>query len=260
VAVSILLLTGVATQVWKRFRAGPLLLFAPIALGLPTLAFTQSRGALMGLVAGMAVIVVLSLADKQLAPLVVLMTLVAAVVTVVVMSIPAQQTQEFLTRVTHTQLSVTNNAEDFGRTAIYHVALQTMSQHPLTGVGPLAFGKIMEHSALSASFQGGAITAHNIYLETFLSVGPLGLIAFLWICAGAARRLWRARPSQMGREGSLSGGWALGSLAVLACMLVHGLVDFVFWQVELLMFYFAILGLAYALDRRPRAGRPGVLR
>jgi len=261
VAVCVLLLTGVATQVWRRFRAGPVLLLAPIAVGLPTLAFTQSRGALMGLVVGLAVIVAFSLADRQLAPLLVLMVLAAVVVTVVVMSIPAQQTQEFLTRVSNTQLSITNNSEDFGRTAIYHVALQSISQHPFTGIGPLAFGKVMENNALAASFQGGAITAHNIYLEGYLSVGPFGLAAFLWICGGAGRRLWRARASRLGPSRSLTSGWALGSMAALGCMLVHGMVDFVFWQVELLMFYFAILGMAYGLEARAAvpADEPAVL-
>jgi O-antigen ligase len=246
VAVTILLLLGVAANAWRRYPASPVFLLVPIGLGLPTLAFTLSRGALIGLVAGVAVILVLCAFDRQIAPLLVALLLVVGIIAVAIPTVPSKQRTEFVNRLQHSSLS----QQDFGRKAIYHVAEQTIRDYPVTGVGPLAFGGIMLHSSQSPSFQGGAITAHNIYFEGYLSVGPLGLLGFAWLIAAAVRRLWRLRPSIGGPGGSLISGWAIGSLGALACLAVHGIVDFVFWQQELLMLYFVIIGLAFAI-RRP---------
>lgn len=257
VASTILLLAGVATVAWRRLPGRGLAALVPIAVGLPTIIFTSSRGSMVGLFAGLLVIIACSLADRRLVRVLVVAAVVVGGLAIAFNSISPRQRAQLIDRVQNTQLSLSGATSNYGRGDIYSLAVTTIRQHPLTGVGPLAFGGIMDRSALSPSFQGGGMHAHNILLEGYLSLGPLGLLAFLWLAGGAVARLWRARSGMQERERPLAAGWAVGSLAALACLAVHGIVDFVLWQPELLMFYFMLFGLAYSVSR-PRPSRDSV--
>jgi len=256
-AVSVVLLAGVAAHIGRRFALAPFMLIVPIAAGIPTLAFTGSRSALVALAVGVTVLVLLSLANRQIAAFFMILLTAVVVVSIAVPRIPATQREAFLARVQNT-----STADDFGREEIFKVAVRTIGEYPLTGVGPFAFGSIMQQAQEAASFQSGAVHAHNLYLEGFLSVGPIGMIGFIWLCGGALTRLWSARPSRAGPRRALTSGWALGSIAALAVLAAQGVVEFVFTQTELLMLCFLILGLAYAIpaqDQEEPDPRPALV-
>ena len=128
--------------------------------------------------------------------------------------------------------------------------LEVGMQHAWTGVG---FGKPLPGLAYRedlpadlASFEPFVSThAHNLFLNTWLQTGVVGLalqLALLASLARAFRRHWRS-----------SDWWAPAGLALVAGMLTKNLTDDFMWKTTMLAFW-AFAGLLLALAQR--AGEP----
>lgn len=244
-SANILLLLGVAAYAWRRFPLAPLLFLGPLGLGLAALATTLSRGALIGLAVGVIATMVMLAIRKHVVSLIAVVLVIALTLLVVIPRVPKSEREEFAERVQR----LVQPAAETGRPLIWKQARITIGEYPLTGVGPLAFGPILKRSAFSPGFIGGLTHAHNVFLEGYLSLGPLGFLGFLWLAGGAIARLWRATRPRAGIESSMRAGWAIGSLGALVAMLVQGMVDFLFWEIEFLAFLFLLIGLGYAIGR-----------
>jgi len=244
-SANILLLLGVAAYAWRRFPLAPLLFLGPLGLGLAALGTTLSRGALLGLAVGVVATMVMLAIRKHVVSLLAVVFVIALTLLVVIPRVPKSERQKFADRV-HKLLQP---ASETGRPLIWKQARITIGQYPLTGVGPLAFGPILKRSAFSPGFIGGLTHAHNIFLEGYLSLGPLGFLGFMWLAGGAIARLWRATRPRAGIDSSMRAGWAIGSLGAGVSMLVQGMVDFLFWEIEFLAYLFLLIGLAYAVGR-----------
>jgi O-antigen ligase len=85
---------------------------------------------------------------------------------------------------------------------------------------------------------------HNLLLDIWLRLGPLGLLAFGWLLARCFRLAFR----QIDRP------VALGALAALTAALVHGLVDN-FYFVSDLAFAFWLLVALLELAQTPSSIR-----
>jgi O-antigen ligase len=139
------------------------------------------------------------------------------------------------------------------RRSIYSAAVQTIERHPLTGVGPLAFGRLEDKLSDFPGLPADLLHAHNLFLESYLSLGPLGAIGLLWLLLGAIVgyfRAFRRRPAEVDDPAT---GFSVGALAALVALLVHGLVDFVYWQEEMLVLLMLLTGIGWRLrsDERP---------
>jgi O-antigen ligase len=243
---NILLLLGVAAYAWRRFPLAPLLFLGPISLAIAALATTLSRGALLGLAVGVVATMAMLAIRRHVVSLIAVVLVIALTLLVVVPRVPKTEREKFAERLQ----KLVQPASETGRPLIWKQARITIGDYALTGVGPLAFGPILKRSAFSPGFIGGLTHAHNIFLEAYLSLGPLGFIGFLWLAGGAIARLWRAtRPRGDIEESSMRAGWAVGSLAAFTSMLVQGMVDFLFWEVEFLAFLLLLIGLGYAVGR-----------
>lgn len=73
-----------------------------------------------------------------------------------------------------------------GRLAIWERTLELMPGHWLLGHGPGTFPDVFNAGSDHGSFVGGA---HNEYLQLLFTVGPLAMIAFMWLLAWT---LWSA--------------------------------------------------------------------
>jgi O-antigen ligase len=242
---NILLLLGVAAYAWRRFPLAPLLFLGPLGLALAALATTLSRGALLSLAVGVVATMVMLAVRRHVVSLIAVVLVIALTLLVVIPRVPKSEREKFAERVQ----KLVQPATETGRPLIWRQARITIGEYPLTGVGPLAFGPILKRSAFSPGFIGGLTHAHNVFLESYLSLGPLGFLGFLWLAGGAIARLWRATRPRAGIESSMRAGWAVGSLGALVSMLVQGMVDFLFWQVEFLAFLLLLIGLGYAIGR-----------
>jgi putative inorganic carbon (hco3(-)) transporter len=133
------------------------------------------------------------------------------------------------------------------RLLFWRESLALLRQHPL-GVGldqffyfhHPAYGRSLIDPTLAHTQERDARQPHNLLLELWLNLGPLGLLAFAGLLA---RGIHRAR----------AGALAHGALAALAAALAHGMVDaFYFWPDLAIAFWLLI---AFAFDKPPLANQ-----
>jgi O-antigen ligase len=129
------------------------------------------------------------------------------------------------------------------RLLLWRESLALVRRHPL-GVGldqffyyhHPAYGRSLIDPALANTQERDARQPHNLILELWLNLGPLGLLAFAWLLA---RVLRRARAPTSARQQAL----ARGALAALVAALAHGTVDaFYFWP-DLAIAFWLLLAL-----------------
>jgi O-antigen ligase len=134
------------------------------------------------------------------------------------------------------------------RLLFWREALALVGQHPL-GVGldqffyyhHPAYGRSLIDPTLANTQERDARQPHNLILELWLNLGPLGLLAFAWLLA---RGLRRARAPTSAPEQAL----AHGALVALVAALAHGTVDaFYFWP-DLAIAFWLLLAL---VETRP---------
>jgi O-antigen ligase len=248
-AANILLLVGVAASAWQRFSLAALIFIPSILIGLAGMVVTQSRGALVALVAGTLVLMALMAVRRQALAVLAVLLVVGLALVAAVPQVPESDRAQFLQR--FEQLS--SPRAETGRQLVYKAAVQTIRDYPLTGVGPLTFREMINSHSTVPGLEHGLGHAHDIFLEGFLSMGPLGLLAFLALGAGAVWRLVRAVRIRPGPDHDpLIAGWAIGALGALTSMLVQGIADMVYWQVEMLVLLFMLIASAYAIEHSKR--------
>ena len=239
---AMLILAGVATVAWRYLPVTATALVAVIMLGLGGIVVTESRGALIGLLAGTVVLVVLMLVSRRGMAALGMLAVIALALAVTVPRLPEPERQQFGERLAQ----LTRPGAEVGRERIYKLAEAVISQYPYTGVGPLTFGQMGSRRSSVPGVECCLTHAHNVALEGFLSIGPLGLAGLLWLCAGSMSRLLRLRHR---RSDPIVAGWAIGALGAIVALLVAGMFDFVFWQPEMLVLLLLILTSGYALVR-----------
>jgi putative inorganic carbon (HCO3(-)) transporter len=235
-----LALAGVAAKPWQSLRKSARILAQILAclvaaLMLATLVLTQSRGALVALVAGLALFGLLRFRwTRYVLPALIVLACIG-----LVLAGPA----EFYNRV------VTPNVTDIAerRLEIWSRAIYAVQDFSFTGIGIGNFGKVIP--ILYPYFLHGPDAqvghAHNLFLQVAADLGLPGLIAYLAFLMGgiaAAWRLYRLR----------SEGWStLGAafLATYGILLVHGLVDAVTWGTKPAFVQWMIAGLVFATAR-----------
>jgi O-antigen ligase len=138
------------------------------------------------------------------------------------------------------------------RLLLWREALAYIRLHPL-GIGLDQFGyyhdpknglSLIDPSLLDTS-EVYASHPHNLALDAWLRLGPLGLIAFAWLLA----RFLRAalRDITLPRRAPL----AAGALAALGAALVHGLVDNFYFVPDLAIAFWLLLALV-EISEEPR--------
>jgi hypothetical protein len=130
------------------------------------------------------------------------------------------------------------------RLLLWREAAGYIWQRPL-GIGLDQFGYYHDPSsgrslidpALIGTSEQYAAHPHNLALDIWLRLGPLGLLAFGWLLV----RCFRASP----REGSPAGrALTLGATAALVAALAHGLVDNFYFVPDLAIAFWLLLALA----------------
>jgi putative inorganic carbon (HCO3(-)) transporter len=249
VAPLLALLIGVAACAWSRVRFAPVVLVLPLLLGLAALVLTLSRGALAGLAGALVVMFLLLIAQRRLAALFALLLVIVAGLVVALPQLPQSQRAEFGERVQQ----LFRPGTETGRELIYHQAVRMLADYPLTGVGPLTFGKLTRESTPIPDIEPGREHAHNLFLEGALSLGPLGLLGVLWLVGGAALHYYRRARAP---ADALELGWTIGAIAAMAAMLVQGMGDFIFSNLEPLTLLAVLIGVGYAFRRPQQAPFP----
>lgn len=144
------------------------------------------------------------------------------------------------------------------RAVFWREAVAMLQAHPL-GIGldqfyyyhnPDVGGTYADPSLLGTSEQYAA-HPHNLVLDIWLRMGPLGLVAFGWLCWRAIRHGWQAMQRATGPQGILS----VGALAALAAAFTHGLVDHFYFLPDIAMTFWMLLALLAVLAESDPSGR-----
>lgn len=224
---SLLFTIGVAII---RPRWIPVWLFVAVqSLGLFV---TFSRGALVGVIVGVAVVLVFIGAWRWLAGF------SAAGVIVAVIGVLL-----FPDRL----LDVGGDGTEPTRFAIWRSSIEMIRQHPVFGVGPDQFLYQYNRRFVEPMGWPERYTSHphNIILDTWLRLGVLGLASFATMIIGVV--WWIQRQTSFIRRD----GWAIGAIAALFGGLIHGMLDNGFFvpDIAVLTWFFVAVLITVPLDQ-----------
>lgn len=190
-AVLVLILPlAVYRALWSRSVAGRLLGLAAVAVILPSVMLTQSRGALVALVFGAALYGLTlerSLAIRYYAA-------AGVVATVALALLSDEVVARFSTIFDVAETGAATDAAVAGRLGAWAVAVQLFHDHPFLGVGAGNFNALYQTTAIDLGiiFGGRDLSPHGLYLQVLSEHGVVGLAIFLGIIGFAARGVLRA--------------------------------------------------------------------
>lgn len=213
------------------------------------LVLTQSRGALVGMVASLVLLVLLRWRKSRL------FLLLAEVVALVVgIMIGPLNVIEFLT-------GATSLGGLDGRMEVWSRSLYMIYDFPLTGIGMGTFTQVTDLLYPFFLYEPGSVEhAHNLYLQVAVDLGLPGLVAWLAVLVTAVLAAHRVYQAGMGSlrlkadlalsslfDPALAAGLGAGLLASLAALIIHGFFDAVVWgMVRPAPLVWAVWGLAAA--------------
>lgn len=125
------------------------------------------------------------------------------------------------------------------RLFIWQRAQEIIRDHPLLGIGFANYPRVCPayYDRVDPSFPMRT-WAHNSELDLLAELGPLGLLAFLWVVVAAARALLRSRSPL-----------AVGALAAGAALLVIAQAHDVFYDTKVMYALWLALALGTAAPR-----------
>ena len=124
-------------------------------------------------------------------------------------------------------------------------------EHPVLGTGPVDLGEIYrKHMPPEAVHVHGHM--HNIFLHVAVTLGSLGLAAFIWLLVSMFRIVGRNLRLDLPPPG---GALAAGSLGAMTGFIVNGMFDWNFGDAEVLTMMLIIVGLNAAAFNGIIAGR-----
>jgi O-antigen ligase len=216
---------------WVAGGSSVLLLFA--------LYLANSRGALLGLVAAVIVIIAVgwrlerqaAIAAAIGAPLVA----TAWVTHLIPLSVQDKLLAQF--RVNDVSLAAQVNDANFStieRLAHWVAGWRMFLAHPLLGVGAGNYGAAYQQYKVPG-WDESLTHSHNYYINVAAETGALGLLAFLALVGAALYLAWRATRAtdhQRGGRGTLTGvdarALSIGFAAVIVALCVHNVTDNLF--------------------------------
>lgn len=218
------------------------------------LILTKSRGAWLGVIAGLVYILIRTKRIRILFFLLIAIPLVASFLE------PVKAT--FLARLYQTDAGDPSLLE---RVFMWTTALQLVPRNLLLGIGLHNFGLARyDHGVLRLSQPpfyyrpklAHSGHTHNLYMEILTDLGIFGFAVLLLVLILTIAKLNKVAGST--RETELKGP-ALGLAALLIAYMTHSLFDYLLWMLAPLLVLAAFLGIALAVIRQSEERLPGGL-
>lgn len=236
--ILVIALSYALAEWYRAVRRARYLLLLVLGLSLCAFVLTASRGASFGLIIGL--FAALGLREKRV------WILLAAIVIVSVAVLPFQRKELHLFR-TFDLLTNKDTKRLWGeRPLLWESGLRVIKDHPIFGIG---YGKTfnlvyLSHYAPPSATQDHSST-HNVLIEFATEMGPLGLLAFLWLHLIVLKEAWLIcrKKTTSDRFASLV---AAGILAGLVGVLVNGMFNY-FYRDRLILIFWFLVGLLMRL-------------
>jgi putative inorganic carbon (HCO3(-)) transporter len=117
------------------------------------------------------------------------------------------------------------------RLNVWAAVQEMIRDRPILGIGPGndAFNAVYPRYQRTGYT---ALSAYSIFLEILVETGIVGLACFLWLLLVLVHHGW-AGLQRLRKVSDREGFWLIAALATLAGMLVHGLVDTVWYRPQI---------------------------
>ncbi|MBC7541173.1 MAG: O-antigen ligase family protein, partial [Candidatus Sericytochromatia bacterium] len=170
--------------------------------------------------------------------------LIGGVVLLVLAALAVSQSPALMERLA-SMVTVRGHSSNSFRANVWEAVFRMIGDSWLTGIGPGndVFNRIYPLYMISGFH---ALGAYNIFLEVFVELGIVGLLAFLWLlCSHLARQVWAIRERLSDGRAWLMTGCLAGTLAIM----VHGMVDTVFFRPQVNILFWLLLALTVRLSQ-----------
>jgi putative inorganic carbon (HCO3(-)) transporter len=127
------------------------------------------------------------------------------------------------------------------RMNVWISVIDMIKDRPVLGIGPGndAFNRVYP---LYQQPRYTALSAYSVFLEIAVEAGLVGLALFLWLLTVTFGQGWR-RLQQLREVQSVQAYWLIAALATMVGMLVHGLVDTVWYRPQVSILWWLMLAL-----------------
>ncbi|NER78264.1 MAG: putative bicarbonate transporter, IctB family [Leptolyngbya sp. SIO1D8] len=250
------MLSGAAIFVWPRWMPK---LLAVIALLVNTacLVFTFSRGGWLGFVAGGFALLVLlvqflSVRFNSFWRRWALPVMISGTATVLLLAVAA--VAPLRDRVMSIFAIRSDSSNNF-RINVWMAVIDMIKARPILGIGPGndAFNKIYP---IYQQPRYNALSAYSVILEIAVEAGLIGLAIFFWLLTVTFGQGWR-QLQRLREQQSVQAYWLIAALATMVGMLVHGLVDTIWYRPQVSTLWWMMLALVTSYyTSKPKALSP----
>jgi len=203
-----------------------------IAITFVLMVLTQSRGALLGLFSSVALFLgALALKNNWRVKKICSMIIIAAVLLVT-----------FVVTTTFIGLNLNRNIAKDGRVALIESSWHMFVEHPLLGVGVGNWREQYDTVYGVNNIEKNIDSPHNIFLQELNEAGIIGLGGFLALLGFQYHSLLKSARADI-KSGMPKLQWSFAILLTYAVTLVHGQVDYIFFQRSYQMFYWLLWGV-----------------
>lgn len=225
--------------VQKKNRIALLYSIPVIALGLFTIVATKSTGALVAVGAA----VLLLLFRYRLTRTISVALAIIAVATMLHMAILNGSIPGLSHRVTSNYLDLSSGSLEI-RINQWRETLRLLKDHPFMGAGLAGYQTALQPYH-TYKFLEIYLYPHNIFLNFWVELGILGLIALLWLTVALVRTIAIALRYSESQEVK---NWAYALLLTWVVMYIHGLVDVPYFKNDLSVLFMIMVGLTMKLE------------
>jgi len=250
------MLSGGAIFAWPRWTP-KLLAVLSLLVNMACLVLTFSRGGWLGFVgAGFALLVLLvqfwSIRFNDFWKRWAIPVLLGGAAAFLVMSVAALD--PLRDRVMSIFAGRSDSSNNF-RINVWMSVIEMIKDRPILGIGPGndAFNKIYP---LYQQPRYTALSAYSVFLEIAVEAGLIGLAVFLWLLTVTLGQGWR-QLQRLREVQSVQAYWLMAALATMVGMLIHGLVDTIWYRPQVSTLWWLMLALvASYYSSKPKSLSP----
>ena len=206
----------------NRFVLG-VILFSLLAV-----VFSFSRGAILGILAGVVFFSFFSRYKKWIWSILILGTILSLII---------PQSRSLIYEIVTFQ-DVSTDV----RTVLWQGAWNLLKDRPLQGAGLAGFPEVYDQYRLIKHTEL-LLYPHNIILNFWTELGLAGLVIFIWLIVKFFIQGIKARAHRLMFDSNFSFSLPLALLGTMIAILVYGLVDAPYFKNDLSVFFWLVVGL-----------------
>lgn len=250
------MLSGAAVFAWPRWTP-KLLAMISVLVNMACLVLTFSRGGWLGFVAGGFALLVLlvqfwSLRFNSFWQRWAIPALLGGSAAFLFIAIAALD--PLRDRVMSIFAGRSDSSNNF-RINVWMAVIDMIKARPILGIGPGndAFNQVYP---LFQRPRYTALSAYSIFLEIAVEAGLIGLAMFFWLLTVTFGQGWRML-QRLREVQSVQAYWLMGAIATMVGMLVHGMVDTVWFRPQVSTLWWLMLAIVASYYRsKPKALSP----